>query len=681
VTDLAGIVVRWLHGAAAASLVGVFVFQLGVAWPAARRAGLADRGAVGGLDLPLLRLARWVLGILLASALLDLVRQAMVVSGAGLPESVAWPVLGSVLVDTRYGTVWLARQGLLLLLAGLVLARERERDGADWLAFRLEAAILSAAALSLTGAAGHAAAADGGESLWPLVPDAVHLLATGAWLGALVPFALFLRWLDGQPEPAAGRAAAVGARRFSALGLLAVLLLLASGAYNTWQQVGGFAALLGTAYGHWLLVKLGLVAALLGVAALNLLVVKPRLAAAAQEAPARAGSLVRRLRRQVLAEAALGLLVLGVVAVLGLTTPARHAIVDWPLSFRFDWDATKDLPGVRTRVAAGSQLALLGVVAALLGGLVRRRHWGWVVAGGAAGVGVGLGIALPVLAVDAYPTTYLRPTVAYTATAIARGQALYHAHCAACHGPTGAGDGPAGAAMTPPPADLTARHTGDHTAGDLFGWITRGTGRSPMPAFGDRLTEEERWDTVNFVRALGAAEAARALGPAVGPEPALAAPDFPYTTGVGEPLALRDHRGRTSVLLVLFSLPQSLPRLTRLAELYAEIRGRRADVLAIPRHDASEVYRRLGPRPVFFPIVVDGAEDAVTTYALFGRDGAGSLGSPASHLEFLVDRQGYLRARWMPPGPGWSDEARLLGELDRLAAEVARAAAPDEHVH
>jgi putative copper resistance protein D len=680
--EAAGILVRWVHIAAAATLVGAFGFLVGVARPAAREAGLVESGAFASLDRDLLALGRWALGVTLGSALLDLARQAMVVSGESLLTSLAWPILGAVLVETRYGAVWLARQGFLILLAALVLSRDAERDGRDWLAFRLEAAVLAAVGLGLAGAAGHAAAGSD-DSLRPLALDAVHLLATGVWLGALVPFALFLRWLEGQPEPASARAAAQATRRFSILGLAGVLLLVASGMYNAWQQVGGFASLLGTSYGHWLLAKLGLVVALLGVAGVNLLVIRPRLLAAAATGAAGRGPLVRRLRHRVLVEAGLGLLVLGMVAILGLTTPARHATIDWPLTFRFDWDATKDLPGVRTRVAVGSQLALLGLVAALLGSLVRRRHWGWVVAGGVMGTGLGLGIALPALSVDAYPTTYLRPAVTYTATSIARGGALYRTHCASCHGPGGAGDGPAGAALSPSPADLTARHTGDHTAGDLFRWLSHGTGRSAMPAFGRRLTAEEIWDTINFVRTLAAVEAARSLGPTATPTPAIVAPDFPYATGIGEPLALRDERGRASVLLVFFTLPRSAERLVRLAGLYPEIRGRRADVLGVPVRDAADVYRRLGQRPVLFPIAVDGAADAVATYGLFGRAlTAGAFTDPPPpHLEFLVDRQGYLRARWIPPDPGWDDERRLLGELDRLAAEVPRASDPDEHVH
>jgi mono/diheme cytochrome c family protein len=36
-----------------------------------------------------------------------------------------------------------------------------------------------------------------------------------------------------------------------------------------------------------------------------------------------------------------------------------------------------------------------------------------------------------------------------------RGPDLYHAHCAACHGPDGKGDGPVAAALKTKPADLT----------------------------------------------------------------------------------------------------------------------------------------------------------------------------------------------------------------------------------
>src|SRR5207249_1542078 len=82
------------------------------------------------------------------------------------------------------------------------------------------------------------------------------------------------------------------------------------------------------------------------------------------------------------------------------------------------------------------------------------------------------------LAIDAYPTTYLRPAVPYQAASIATGAALYRTNCVVCHGTTGAGDGPGGARLPQRPADLRASHTAQHTAGDLFWWISHGIPRA-----------------------------------------------------------------------------------------------------------------------------------------------------------------------------------------------------------
>ena len=60
----------------------------------------------------------------------------------------------------------------------------------------------------------------------------------------------------------------------------------------------------------------------------------------------------------------------------------------------------------------------------------------------------------------------------------------------------------------------------------------------------------------------------------------------------------------------------------------------------------------------------------------------GPIPPPLEHMELLVDRQGYLRARWVPGGgEGWADPARLLAEVERLAKEPARTPLADDHVH
>jgi len=101
-----------------------------------------------------------------------------------------------------------------------------------------------------------------------------------------------------------------------------------------------------------------------------------------------------------------------------------------------------------------------------------------------------------------------------------------------------------------------------------------------------------------------------------------------------------------------------------------------------------EILSRIGATPrILFPVATDGAADIVTTYALFRRTlaPAGALPDPPrpTHIEFLIDRSGYLRARWIPggPRPGWSDMKRLLAEVQALSQEPATVAPPDEHVH
>ena len=313
---------------------------------------------------------------------------------------------------------------------------------------------------------------------------------------------------------------------------------------------------------------------LLGVAYRNRTRLSPRLekAAAARVGRRRHGGRPpgRAPRTIRLLEALLVTMILGIVAVLGLTTPARHDPIAWPLPFRFTWQMAEALPGVWVRVAIGGQLAILGLVTALVALVLRRRWWRPAFVSGVATVGLGLAAALPPLVVDAYPTTYVRPTVAYTAASIARGHALYREHCASCHGVGGAGDGPAAASAIRRPADLIGRRTADRTAGDLFWWLTHGASGLPLHGFGNRLSPEQRWDAVNFLRTLAAAEQGRGLGLRAS-DVRRSRPGCELHDGVGAERSLREYR-RSVVLLVLFRVPESFERLSRLGRRHFDFR-------------------------------------------------------------------------------------------------------------
>ncbi len=678
-----GIVIRTVHLGALVLLLGAFAFLLLVARPAFKRSKPDVWPAFEQFDRLLIRLATWSLMVAVASGLAWLCLQTAIVTGRPLSRALTLDAIGRVLTGTQFGRVWELRLGLVALLGGFLLFRERERDDKDWIALRLQGVTVGCGLIGALAWTGHAAATRGSGRLFHLAADSIHLLAAGVWLGGLLPLFLLLTWARRALDPSWAAIAQEATRRFSTLGLVSVMSLTLTGIVNGWMLVGDLPPLVGTRYGRLLMLKLSLLLPLIGIAAVNLLRLKPRILAVPGSSSRDAlPGLLGRLRRKVVAEACLGAAILLIVGALGVTPPARHIQPSWPLPFRLSWEANKEVAGVRLALTAGAAGALLGA-AAVAYGIFRRRHRPWAVGIGLAFLGYFGAVPLRYLAVDAYPTTYLRPAVPYSGLSIAKGAGLYQQHCAVCHGAAGYGDGPGGRGLPKKPANLTAKHTADHTAGDLFWWLTHGIRGSPMPGFGDRLSPEERWDLINFLRALAAAEPARALGPLVDPTPWLVAPDFTFGIGVGPGETLKEHRGWAMVHLVLFTLPGSLPRLEELDQAWSRIGFAGARVLAVPTRDAAQIYRRLGARALNFPIVIDGSQEIVEAYTLFRRTLA-SEGVPPipPHMEFLIDRQGYIRARWIPgDGRGWAEIPRLLSEIQRLDKEAPRAPAPEEHVH
>jgi mono/diheme cytochrome c family protein len=95
----------------------------------------------------------------------------------------------------------------------------------------------------------------------------------------------------------------------------------------------------------------------------------------------------------------------------------------------------------------------------------------------------------------------LKNPLTLTEAALASGRSVYLDKCAECHGEEGRGDGPQARMYDPAPGNLTDnKHMSTRTDGELFYQISEG--RRPMPAFKKRLSEEQRWQLVLFVRSL-----------------------------------------------------------------------------------------------------------------------------------------------------------------------------------
>jgi mono/diheme cytochrome c family protein len=82
-----------------------------------------------------------------------------------------------------------------------------------------------------------------------------------------------------------------------------------------------------------------------------------------------------------------------------------------------------------------------------------------------------------------------------------KGKILYATNCLICHGERGKGDGVIGASLRPPPADLTAPQTKAKSDKDLRVVIL--DGRGAMPAWKNRLKEQDVQNVLAYIRSLG----------------------------------------------------------------------------------------------------------------------------------------------------------------------------------
>ena len=137
-------------------------------------------------------------------------------------------------------------------------------------------------------------------------------------------------------------------------------------------------------------------------------------------------------------------------------------------------------------------------------------------------------------------------------------------------------------------------------------------------------------------------------------------------------------------MLVLYSLPESQARLAELEKISLKLQSKNVKILLIPR-ELSDV-RGLDGNVKSLAVVTEGRREAFDAYALYRR----SFSEPGTqpdppvppHMEFLIDRQGYVRARWIPrDGAGWDKVEKLWRDVDRLNQEKPSAPAPDDHVH
>ncbi|MCC7195326.1 MAG: CopD family protein [Gemmatimonadaceae bacterium] len=237
-------------GLRAIALTGTMVAIGAVAF----RVLVAPRAAFGSAaSEPVARLGRMgALLVLLAAP----VRVWVQASGLAMDPGDTWGLIPRVL-GTDWGRGAIA-QAAAALLAVVAFSVARSRDRAGWLTAAVAAVGLAVA----PGAMGHPIA-DEAHRAQSMAADALHVAGASAWIGALLPLALFAR---------AGNAALTATliRAFHKVAMASVALVVLSGAGSTLRRSPNLPALVHSGWGATLGVKLALVAVILALGAYHL---------------------------------------------------------------------------------------------------------------------------------------------------------------------------------------------------------------------------------------------------------------------------------------------------------------------------------------------------------------------------------------------------------------------------
>ncbi len=291
---------RWFGYLSLALFVGGLAF-VALLWPR----GAADRRARALLT------GSWLCGLLTSVAAWGL--QGAYVAMGGLGDVLSSASYRDIL-DTDVGVV-LATRGLLWVLAAVVLAAvlqggDRAARSPGW---RVGAAAVALGLLRTAGMSGHSS--EGAAPGWGATADLVHLLGVSLWIGGLAMLAVAVL-----PRRRPEELAAV-VPRYSTLAAVSVTAIAAAGLVLTWQVVGSFGALLHTAYGQLLLLKVAVLLATLLVAQSSRLWVRNRLDIAVLLRGDAAS--VRPFGYSVAAETGLVLVVLAATSLLVTSDPGR----------------------------------------------------------------------------------------------------------------------------------------------------------------------------------------------------------------------------------------------------------------------------------------------------------------------------------------------------------------------
>jgi putative copper resistance protein D len=297
------VAVRAVHFAATISACGAILFRFLIAEPVFARAAPKTAETLRA-QWSLLVWASLIVAVLSSAAWLVLFTADAF--GAPISEVCLHGGVFTVIAQTRFGQAWIVRIALCTLLALSLTSPVFIR----WRAVPIAIAAVLLASPAWTG---HAGATAGLSGRFHLTADVLHLLAAGAWVGALPPLVLVLATAQ---RNRANKMTAAITSRFSVMGIVCVGTLLITGIVNSWYLVGNVDNLFSSSYGRLVLLKIAVFAAMVAIAAINRFRLTPKL---------RSPGIARQLARNALTETGLGLIAIFLAAALGSMEPAAHS--------------------------------------------------------------------------------------------------------------------------------------------------------------------------------------------------------------------------------------------------------------------------------------------------------------------------------------------------------------------
>lgn len=328
-----------------------------------------------------------------------------------------------------------------------------------------------------------------------------------------------------------------------------------------------------------------------------------------------------------------------------------HAQPAWPFASRIAGETLIIDQGLARQFAWMLAAIAFAVVCALIG-LIWRRTWRWFV-----------GIAVVALAVAPWPSAalWLAPAVptsfhvnpdGFSVTSILRGERIYMAQCASCHGNDGRGEGPRAASLRRWPPTMASGLLARRADGDLFWHVLYGMRDAQgvtMPGFAGTLGDRDIWATLDYLRVLSASAGVAAGGS--WPVP-IAMPGLSVQCGNDAPRTLAAWRGTQRVRVIAVDGRHPAPNEDpRFLTLLLTRDGRAPGAVPPSRNTLASV-----PADC-----VATSPDAWQVYADIAGTSAGQLAG----AEWLADRDGWLRAQAPAGKRGWADGGLLCTTSSR----------------